>query len=112
MFRPLHGLVSVILDPKEKTTKGGIVLPDNFGDIFATGTIQAVGPDALGRQDNGSETDPPSMLTPGMRVIIAQHSHRHPQTGQVIVEPYPVIEDNGVKITVLSHGDIFGIVAD
>jgi co-chaperonin GroES (HSP10) len=43
-FKPLHSLVTVVLDLKDLKTSGGLVLPDNFGDIFLTGTVRAAGP--------------------------------------------------------------------
>lgn len=113
MFRPLHGLVTVVLDPKDKMTKGGLALPDNFGDIFITGTIRAVGPRAYGFTDDLATGDPDEVggyLKPGVRVMIAQHGATNPRTGQQSIQAYPEIEDDGVKCSIMDQTEILGII--
>jgi co-chaperonin GroES (HSP10) len=44
VFQPIHAFVTVVLDPKNKKTPGGLVLPDGFGDIFITGVVRLSAP--------------------------------------------------------------------
>jgi len=109
MFKPLHSLVTVVLDPKDNLTKGGLVLPDNYGGVYLTGVVRALGPAARGF---GSD-DPlnqPFFIHPGQRVFIAQQTERT-QHGTRI-KPYPVIEDDGVKCILCDQSDILGVIED
>jgi co-chaperonin GroES (HSP10) len=106
MFQPLHGLCTVILDDKKKTTKGGIVLPDDYKDVLLIGTIRAVG---LGGMTESGVLDRPP-LHPGDRVMIAQQTERTPQGARVV--PFPTISDDGVVCSIINHRDIWGIIKD
>jgi co-chaperonin GroES (HSP10) len=97
MFQPLHSLVTIVMDPKDKKTPGGLVMPDNFHDVFATGVIRAVG------------TSPDIKAKPGDRVMIAQHTQRD-QRGNQRVMPFPTILDEGVSCVICDHTEILGVV--
>ena len=104
-FQPLHAFVTVVLDPVNKKTPGGLVLPDGFGDTFVTGVVRAVGP---GRWDGGKQITPD--IKPGDRVMLAQHTQQT-QTGPR-VQKYPVIRDGDVPCILCDVTDIIGIVHD
>jgi co-chaperonin GroES (HSP10) len=101
MFKPLGNLLTVVQDPPSKKTPGGLVMPDNFGEVFITGVVRAVGP---GHYDGGVliEVRP----QPGDRVMIAQHTD--PRNGRVM--PYPTIIDDGTKCLILNESEVLGIV--
>ena len=101
MFAPLHGLVTVVLDPKNSKTPGGLFLPDNYDGVFLTGTIRAVG---SGRRLENGDRDTLA-LHPGDRVLIA--SHRDPRTGKVML--YPKINDDGAECIICDHTECLGV---
>ena len=102
MFQPLHWLITVVLDPKEQKTPGGLVLPENYAGVFVTGTVRAVG---LGKpMDNGELFVPP--LHPGDRVMLARH--RDPRTGRPM--EYPTVVDEGVLCIICDYTEIQGVV--
>jgi co-chaperonin GroES (HSP10) len=106
-FQPLHGLVTIVLDPPQTKTDGGLILPDNF-DTFRTGTIRCVG---LGRlcENNSRESMP---LTPGDRVLIGAGTRKQvgPNDWRVVPE-YATIKDNdGVEVALVNFTSILGIV--
>lgn len=101
MFQPLGNLITVVQDPKKGKTAGGLVLPDNFGEVFITGVVRAVGP---GHYDGGLLIRP--VPKPGDRVMIAQHTD--PRTGRVL--PYPCIVDEGQSCLILNESEILGII--
>jgi co-chaperonin GroES (HSP10) len=103
MFEPLGSLLTVVQDPKTGKTAGGVVLPDNFGEVFITGVVRAVGP---GHYDAGVLIE--VVPQPGDRVMIAQHTD--PRTGRVM--PYPTIIDDGVKCLILNESEVLGIVPE
>lgn len=105
MFQPIHAFVTVVLDPKNKKTPGGLVLPDGFGDIFITGVVRAVGP---GRWDGGKQITPD--VKPGDRVMLAQHQQQTQQGSRVT--PYPVVLDDGTPCALCDITDIIGIIRD
>jgi chaperonin GroES len=109
MFSPIHAFVTVVLDPTNKKTPGGLVLPDGFGDTFVTGVVRAVGP---GRWDGGKQITPD--VRTGDRVMLAQHVTQVQQgrgaTNRTI--PYPVILDDGVACSLCDITDIVGIIRD
>jgi co-chaperonin GroES (HSP10) len=98
--------VTVVIDKKDKKTAGGLILPDNYGDIFLTGVVRAVGPGV--KSSEGYEAIPD--MKPGDRVMLAQHSQAGPG-GQSRVMPYPEIEDDGVKCVICNCSDILGVIA-
>ena len=104
MFQPHHALITVILDAKKDRTKGGLVLPDSFGDILVTGTVRAVG---TGVMEGGTLNRPP--LQAGDRVVVAQQTQRR-QNGSSQVVPFPDIDDDGVKCVLVNYADIWGVV--
>jgi co-chaperonin GroES (HSP10) len=105
MFKPLGSLCTIVLDPKAKETPGGLVLPDNFGEIFLTGVVRAVGPG--GRIDAGVRNTPDVEV--GDRVMIAQHV-QHGGNGQSRVIPFPTIKDDGVDCIICSADELLGVV--
>jgi co-chaperonin GroES (HSP10) len=98
----LHNLITVVLDPKDSKTKGGLHLPDSFADVFLTGTVRAVGTGSLDK----------NMARPGLlpndRVLIAQHVQANNQ-GQRRVMQYPAIKDGEVECVLLDITDVVGI---
>ena len=105
MFQPLHMMLTIVLDPKDDKTEGGIIKPDAYGDAFATGVVRTISPLI---QKNKEEH---SNLSPGSRVLINQHMERHPAGGQRAV-PFPTLEDDGITITLCNIGDVLGIIDD
>jgi co-chaperonin GroES (HSP10) len=102
MFQPLHGLVTIVLDPKDNKTPGGLVMPDNYEGVFLTGTVRAVG---CGRRlESGYRDTLP--LQVGHRVLIAQH--RNPQNGRTM--PYPTLIDDGVSCIICDHTEVLGVM--
>ena len=106
MLKPLHSLVTIVLDKKDKKTSGGLILPDNYGDIFLTGVVRAVGPGVKGSE--GYEAIPD--LIRGDHVMLAQHSQQGPG-GQARVMPYPTIKDDGIECVICNCSDILGVIA-
>jgi co-chaperonin GroES (HSP10) len=104
MFQPNHNLVTVVLDPKDSLTKGGLILPENFEDVFRTGTVRAVGPGQW--LDSGKRARPD--LNPGDRVMLAQHRAQGPGGARVI--PYPNFLDDGTMVIICDATDILGVI--
>ena len=106
MFKPLHNLVTVVVDQKETMTSGGLVLPDNFQDVFITGAVRAVGP---GRWCEGAPHRIVPDVEPGDRVLVAQHVQQGPNGARRAMS-YPEFDDGGVKCVLVNDSDILGIV--
>jgi co-chaperonin GroES (HSP10) len=104
MFQPLRSLITVVLDPKNAKTTGGLILPDNFGDGFRTGTVRAIG---LGLLEDAK--DDVATVKPGDRVMVAQHQQ---QVGphQTRIMEFPVIMDDGVACSIVPEDGIIGII--
>jgi len=104
MFQPLRCFCTVVLDPANKKTPGGLVLPDGFADIFITGVIRAVG---TGWMNDGGYMVVPQ-IQPGDRVMIMKHQQHGPNGPRVM--DYPVLTDDGVACILCDYTDIAGIV--
>jgi co-chaperonin GroES (HSP10) len=108
MFKPLHSLVTVILDPKKGRTDGGLVIPDVCEAAFRTGVVRAVGP--------GPTMDVPSEdggamyaglpVKPGDHVVIGVQKN---QAGRP-VNLGGMIDDDGVEVVLVNIQDIWGTI--
>ena len=67
-MRPLHDRVIIKRVPREETSRGGIIIPDNAKEKPQEGRVVAVGP---GRHD-GKIASP--TVAKGDRVLFAKHS--------------------------------------
>lgn len=105
MFQPLHMLVTVVPDPKDKSTKGGVLLPDNFDGPYIIGTVRKVG---LGSPIGDGYYQP--RMKKGDKVLIAQRISTGPG-GQRRAMPYPVVLDDDVSVILCDHTDILGIIS-
>jgi chaperonin GroES len=105
LFQPCHNLVTVVPDPKNSKTKGGLHLPDTFAEIFLTGTVRAIGPGRL--TDTGYVAHPG--LKVGDKVMLAQHSQTT-QGGQRRVQEFPTVLDEGVTVLICDVSEILGVV--
>jgi co-chaperonin GroES (HSP10) len=100
MFKPLHSLVTVVLDPKVEKTKGGIDLPETMTASYRTGIVRAVGP---GRMLECGICDRP-FVTEGDRVVIGTAKGR---SGNI--ENFGMItDDDGVDVALVNIMDIWG----
>ena len=104
MFQPLHMLVTVFPDPKDKSTEGGVLLPDNFDGPYIVGTVRKVG---LGTPIDGAYYVP--RVKEGDKVLIAQRISQGPG-GQRKAMPYPTVLDGDVPVILCDHTDILGII--
>lgn len=103
MFKPLHTLLTVKLDPKEGMTSGGIHLPDDYYDLFVTGTVVAVGPHI------SSDDDIP--VEAGTRVVLVQQSQRD-AGGNTRVAPFQTIQDGDKSYVLANISDVVGRLVD
>lgn len=99
MFRPLHGLVTVVLDPKVDCTEGGIMLPDTAEASHLTGTVRAAGPEAGYKKDGVDH-----VIQPGDRVMIG--AQKDPRTRRIV--NFGTINDGGVEVALVNYQDIWG----
>lgn len=100
MFKPLHALVAVLLDPKATRSKGGIEIPDTAQASHMIGTVRAAGPEA-GYKIDGVEY----RLKPGDRVLIGAQKDR---SGHVV--NFGTIPDDGIEVALVNYLDIWGTV--
>jgi co-chaperonin GroES (HSP10) len=101
MFKPLHQLVTVILDPKNDKTKGGLVLPDCAGASHVTGTVRAAGPEAgykIGEQR--------FELRPGDRIIIGNQKVKG-----MTVNFGTITDEDGIEVALVNYADIWGTLS-
>lgn len=99
MFQPLHALVTVVLDPKQTQTKGGLALPDTAQASSVMGTVRAAGPEA-----GYKVGDEVFKLKQGDRVLLG--SQRDPRTRQ-IVNFGTITDDDGVEVALVNYHDIW-----
>ena len=104
MFQPTRSLCTVVLDPKESKTKGGLHLPDTFADIMLTGTIRNLGPGQL--TDEGTWVQEPNIRI-GSKVMIA--SHRDPHTGKPLAVP-TITDSDGVAVALCDTSEVLGVI--
>jgi co-chaperonin GroES (HSP10) len=100
MFRPLHQLVTVILDPKVDRTEGGLMIPDTVQASSIMGTVRAAGPEA-GYKKNGTEYT----LQAGDRVMLG--CQKDPRT-RTIVNFGTIKDDDGTEVALVNYQDIWG----
>jgi len=105
MFKPLHRFVTVLLDPRPKTTAGGISLPDKFADKLRKGTVRNVGP-----CDTADEKSIP--LKPGDRVLVYVPDEASRTTRSMLPGEPPSVMDGDVKCSLLDYSEIFGVFVD
>jgi len=92
-IRPLHDRVVVRRVEEEKTTAGGILLPDTAGEKPQQGEVLAVG---TGKPlDNGQVRA--LALKVGDRVIFGQYGGS-------------TVKINNEELLILTEGEIFGVV--
>jgi chaperonin GroES len=97
-FRPEGNYISAeIIEEGEKTSKGGILLPDQARDKPQMAKILAVGPGTVGMLTGELEPIP---LAPGDIVIVNKYSY------QMIEMP------NGDKVAFFSYGDVYGLIEE
>jgi co-chaperonin GroES (HSP10) len=101
MFRPLHSLVTVVLDPKVDKTEGGLVIPDTSEATFRTGVVRAVGPSAFAEHVDGKK----EWLIPGDHVVIGVQKDRAGHAANL----GSLSVDDGAAVLVNYH-DIWGIL--
>lgn len=97
MFKPLHSLVTVVLDPKKDRTEGGLVIPDLAFANTRTGIVRAVGP--------GTAGDPLGVV-PGDRVVIGVQKNRDGTAANFA----GIQDDDGQEVAVMNVQDIWGII--
>ncbi len=93
--RPLHDRVIVKRVPREETSKGGIIIPDNAKEKPQEGQVVAVGPGR--RDDNGRVV--PMGVEKGDRILFGKYSGSD-------------VEINGEEHLILQETDILGVIAE
>lgn len=101
MFQPLHNLMTIVADEK-KPTAGGLVMPDNFTDVFLTGIVRAVGHGVLANREEVGTVDV------GDRVMVIQHRQQGPGGSRVM--PYPKINDDGIECILCNVQEVIGVI--
>ncbi len=92
-IRPLHDRVVVRRVEEEKTTAGGIVLPDSAGEKPQQGEVLACGTGKL--LENGDVR--PLDVKVGDKVIFGQYGGS-------------TVKIDGEELLILSEGEIFGVL--
>ena len=92
-IRPLHDRIVVRRLDEERTSAGGIVIPDSATEKPMTGEVLAVGNGK--RQDNGERMNPD--VSVGDKVLFGKYSGT-----EVKVE--------GEKVLVMREDDIMGVI--
>ncbi|MBO5658939.1 MAG: co-chaperone GroES [Duodenibacillus sp.] len=93
-IRPLHDRVIVKRLEVERTTLGGIILPDTAGEKPDQGEVIAVGP---GKRDEAGKLIPMDVQV-GDRVLFGKYS------GQTV-------KVDGQELLVMREDDIMGVIA-
>jgi co-chaperonin GroES (HSP10) len=101
MFKPLHQLVTVLLDPKVDRTAGGLMIPDTVQASSIMGTVRAVGPEAGYKDENGVA----HRLLAGDRVMLG--CQKDPRT-KTIVNFGTIKDDDGIEVALVNYADIWG----
>ena len=105
MFKPLHRFVTVLLDPRPRTTPGGIELPDKFADKLRKGTVRGVGPGDMADEK-------PIALKPGDRVLVYVPDEPSKTSRTMLPGEPPSVQDGDVKCSLLDYSEIFGKYED
>ena len=93
-LKPLHDRILVQRIEEEKTTKGGIIIPDTAKEKPSEGEVIAVGPG--GRDENGKLT--PIDLKAGDRVLFGKWSGTE-------------VRLDGEELLIMKESDIMGVIA-
>jgi co-chaperonin GroES (HSP10) len=108
MFKPLHSLVTVVLDPKKDRTDGGLVIPEVCEATYRTGVVRAVGP---GPQMEVLDHETMAAfyaglpIKPGDRVVIGIQK----QNGRA-ANLGGLVDDDGVEVVLVNIQDIWGTI--
>lgn len=100
MFKPIHSLVTVVLDPKPTVTAGGIAIPETAPTTYRTGIVKAVGHGP--RMDDGLCAGLP--IDPGDRVMIGVEKD---QAGTAM-NLGTIIDDDSKEVVLVNIQDIWG----
>ncbi len=101
MFKPLHNMATVVLDPKNTTTEGGIHLPDNHADGLRKATIRAISVMASDKLADNLKT--------GTRVLLMEHRQQR-RDGSFRVIPFEMVHDGDAEVAIVELEDILGIL--
>jgi len=108
MIKPLHRLVTVLLDPPVRTTGENktILVPDNYAEDFRVGTVRGVGP-------GDSVEEIPIPLKVGDRVLVNVPRERSPMNPkQLVPGTLPTVRDGDVVCSLCDYSAIFGRYED
>jgi co-chaperonin GroES (HSP10) len=115
IFKPLHSLVTVVLDPKKDRTDGGLVIPEVCEAAYRTGVVRAVGTGPLLDHPIRFDSDDGESMeyefyaglpvAPGDRVVIGIQK----QNGRA-ANLGGLIDDDGIEIVLVNIQDIWGII--
>jgi co-chaperonin GroES (HSP10) len=103
VFKPMHSLLTIVLDPDSDITTGGIVLPKTFQASVRTGVVRAVGPDAYHKTEADAYVYP---VRAGDRVVLGAQKN---QRGQ-IVNFATVTDEDGVEVALVNFTDVWGVL--
>ena len=92
-IRPLHDRVVVRRTEEEKTSAGGIVLPDSASEKPSQGEVLAVGPGKI--SENGDVR--PVDVKVGDKVIFGQYAGS-------------TVKVDGEELLILSENELFGVL--
>jgi co-chaperonin GroES (HSP10) len=101
MFVPCHSLVTVVLDPKPTTTKGGLAIPETAQATYRTGIVRAVGPEVFELDCD----DTAVTFEIGQRVMIGVQIDPRTRT---ITNLGTIIDDDGQEVALVNFHDIWG----
>jgi co-chaperonin GroES (HSP10) len=101
MFQPCHSLVTVVLDPKPTTTKGGLAIPETTQATYRTGVVRAVGPGVFELDCD----DKAVTFDIGQRVMIGVQIDPRTRT---ITNLGTIIDDDGQEVALVNFHDIWG----
>lgn len=107
-FKPLHLLLTILLDPKEKDTKiigsETVLAPDDSSETMATGVVRAVGPSKV------DDSDTPILLKPGDRVVLArQFKNEHGRPREI---GWASVMDGDTKVALVHYSDVLGVIEE
>ena len=107
MFKPLHRLVTVLLDPPAKTAGEDkkILVPDNYAEDLRIGTVRGVGP-------GDSAEEIPIPIKPGDRVLVSIPKEPSKTSRTMVPGTLPTVRDGDVVCSLCDYSQIFGKYED